>query len=487
MKKIIAISLLLLSITVSAQDNVFLNRGFWNPTVTIDAVKAQVDAGNNPTELNDNNFDPVVYAILQQAPNEVLEYLVSLKGNDVNKLTHDGRTYIFWAAYAGNDKIMEYFISKGAKTDILDDHGLTALNFAANAGQTNTKVYDVCIANGADLKKDVNHDGANALLLAAPNDIRLTGYFIYKGLSDKSVDNNGNGIFNYVAKTGNLELLKGLIKEGKKGTDQAFIFASQGTRGKTNGIEVYNYLESIGLNPNTKTADNITPLHNVASRSQDLEVINYFIKKGIAVNAADKNGNTPFLNAVSNNSIEVVAALLKQVDTIDYTNKKGQSALMLAVENNTTDVVKLLLSKKASTALVDANGNNLAYYLINAFSPRTEKDFTAKLQVLEQANFEFTKPQKNGNTLLHLALDKNNVDFLKQINQFEVDVNTANAEGYTPLHLAAMKATNTTIIRYLLSIGADKKATTSFEETAYDLASENEILIHNKVALSFLK
>ena len=487
MKKIIAISLLLVSITVSAQDNVFLSRGFWNPSVTIDAVKAQVDAGNNPSELNDNNFDPVVYAILQSAPNEVIEYMVSLEGNDVNKLTHDGRTYIFWAAYTGNDTIMEYFISKGAKTDILDDHGMTVLNFAANAGQTNTKVYDICIANGADLKNDVNHDGANALLLAAPNDIRLTGYFIYKGLSDKSVDNNGNGIFNYVAKTGDLELLKGLIKEGKKGTDQAFIFASKGTKGKTNGLDVYNYLESVGLNPKTKTTEGITPLHNVASRNKDLAVINYFIEKGNSVNDADKNGNTPFLNAASNNDITIVTALLEQVESIDFTNKKGQSALMLAVKNNSHDVVKLLLDKGAKTDVADSNGNNIAYYLVESYNPKKEANFKTKLQLLEGNGFDFATPQKNGNTLLHIALDKNDVDFLKQINQFDVDVNTVNKEGYTALHLAAMKATNTTIIRYLLSIGADKTIKTSFDEGVFDLASENEILMSNQVTLDFLK
>ena len=487
MKKIIAISLLLVSITVSAQDNVFLSRGFWNPSVTIDAVKAQVDAGNNPSELNDNNFDPVVYAILQSAPNEVIEYMVSLEGNDVNKLTHDGRTYIFWAAYTGNDTIMEYFISKGAKTDILDDHGMTVLNFAANAGQTNTKVYDICIANGADLKNDVNHDGANALLLAAPNDIRLTGYFIYKGLSDKSVDNNGNGIFNYVAKTGDLELLKGLIKEGKKGTDQAFIFASKGTKGKTNGLDVYNYLESVGLNPKTKTTEGITPLHNVASRNKDLAVINYFIEKGNSVNDADKNGNTPFLNAASNNDITIVTALLEQVESIDFTNKKGQSALMLAVKSNSHDVVKLLLNKGAKTDVADSNGNNIAYYLVESYNPKKEANFKTKLQLLEGNGFDFATPQKNGNTLLHIALDKNDVDFLKQINQFDVDVNTVNKEGYTALHLAAMKATNTTIIRYLLSIGADKTIKTSFDEGVFDLASENEILMSNQVTLDFLK
>ena len=99
----------------------------------VETVKTAIEEGNDPTQLNPNSFDPMVYAILQDAPLETLQYLQSIKDNDVNKLTHDGRTYIFWAAYKGNDSFMQYLLDNGAKTDILDDHGLTPLNFAANA------------------------------------------------------------------------------------------------------------------------------------------------------------------------------------------------------------------------------------------------------------------------------------------------------------------------------------------------------------------
>ena len=37
-----------------------------------------------------------------------------------------------------------------------DSHGTTPLTFAAQAGQQNSKVYDLLVQNGANLKTDVS-------------------------------------------------------------------------------------------------------------------------------------------------------------------------------------------------------------------------------------------------------------------------------------------------------------------------------------------
>ena len=76
---------------------------------------------------------------------------------------------------------------------------------------------------------------------------------------------------------------------------------------------------------------------------------------------------------------------------------------------------------------------------------------------------------------------------LKRLSEFDVDVNAKNEEGLTALHLAAMKAENDDMMKYLISKGADTKIKTDFEETVYDLASENELLQKQNTSLNFLK
>ena len=266
---------------LQAQKNVFLERSYWKSAPDVIAIQDEIQNGSDATQLNSNGFDATVYAILEQAPDASIKYLLSLDGNGVNKITHDGRTYIFWAAYKGNVSLMEYLLSKGAKTNLLDDHGNTILNFAASTGQKNTKVYDFCLREGASLTKDLDHDGANALLLIAPydTDFSLLDYFTNKGLSLKSVDANGNTAFNYAAKTGNITNLKALLAKGVTYTDNAMLMAAGGTRSTTNTIELYQYLESLKINPSATGKNGENALHLIVRKEKQANIIKYFISQ----------------------------------------------------------------------------------------------------------------------------------------------------------------------------------------------------------------
>ncbi|MET3128294.1 ankyrin repeat protein [Arcicella rosea] len=499
MKKLIIALFTVVSFTAKSQQNVLLDQSFWKNQPSVSAIKAEVEKGNNPSQLNAMSFDPVVMAINAQAPNESIKFLLSQAGNTTDKLTHDGRTYLHWAASKGNVEIMEFLVAKGAKANVEDSHGFTPLNFAATGGQTNTQVYDICLRSGANLKKDLNHDGANALLLAVANDkdLVLTNYFVSKGLDLKSTDAEGNNAFAYVARSGNIAALKTLLEKGVSATDQAFVLAAQGSRRGANTIEVYQFLESLKLKPTAISKSGENALHFIVRKPKQNDIIAYFLAKGVDVNKADNDGNTVLMNAASSSrDTSALGLLLPHVKNINQGNLKGVTALAMAVRSNSPEIVQYLLNKGASINVTDNNGDNLAAYLVQSYSsgegrqafngPKPE-DFDTKLKVLQEKGFNAKTPQKNGNTLFHLAIAKSDLSLLKRVQAMGVDVNAKNSEGLTALHRAAMIAKDDAILKYLLSIGAQKESVTNFKETAFDLASENETLAKSKVSINFLK
>ncbi|MGB1042588.1 MAG: ankyrin repeat domain-containing protein [Tenacibaculum sp.] len=491
--KNIGLLLILLTQTfVWSQDNVFIGRDFWKTNPTINQVEEKIKEGNSPSQLNKYGFDAVVYALLQSADTDVIKHLLTKKGNDVNKLTHDGRTYIFWAAYKNNMPIVKHLLANGAKTDVIDDKGFSLFNFTAVAGVTNIKLYDLLISKGANPAKEKTPYGANALLLIAPNlkDFSMIDYFTKKGLSINDVDNNGDGIFNYVAEKDNRPMLEILIKKGlpyknlNKIGGNAMQFATQGSRKGYNSLAYYKYLENLGINPNNTDKKGNTPLLNIAYGNTDIASFNYFINKGINVNQANKDGDTPLLYATYKNNLEIIKLLASKTKNINHTNNEGHTALTNALRNK-IEVIDFLIKKGANTNIIDKKGNDLTYHLFKNFPKKDNADFLKKLNLLQEKGLVITNPQKNGNTLYHLAVEKQNITLLKFIKNLKIDINSKNKNGYTALQLAVMKAKNNTIIKHLITEGANKNVKTDFDESLYDLANENEAL--KNIDISFLK
>ncbi|MEM9831233.1 MAG: ankyrin repeat domain-containing protein [Bacteroidota bacterium] len=484
----------LAAFSYAQSSNIFLDRDYWENQPSLEDIKAKIEAGNDPTQLNSSSFDPATFAIMEGLPNETLQYLIDLDGNGKDKLTHDGRTYVFWAAYAGNLSLVKSLIEQGADTDIVDDHGYSLLNFAATTGQTDQELYDFLLANGSELS-ETNHDGANALLLLIPHldDFAMVDYFTDKGVDLNSKDDEGNGVFNYTARTGSQEMLDKLIEKGVDYKDRnqvggnAMLFASQGFRGEVPPLSFFEYLEGLGIDPDVSTDEGVTPLHNLARRAEDTKVINYFLDKGVDINQANEDGNTPLMYAAAYNDLPIVEFFVEKADDINASNEDGETALTRAVDDNWAKVVRLLISEGANIDVEDEKGNTLAYYLIQSYYPNYAEDFDEKLSILQEEGLDLTATQAGGNTLFHLAAEKNNLDLLKKVHTLGVDVNQQNEEGTTPLQIAAMKATNDDILKYLIDIGASTEVVTAFDETVYDLASENELLQESGTSIDFLK
>lgn len=496
MKKIFFVSFAFAAtLFMSAQQkNTLLEQSFWKNSPNVETVKAEIAKGNNPAEANINAFDVTTLAINNDAPIATIKFLLDQPGNSITKLTHDNRIYLHWAAYRGNTELVEYLISKGSDVNFEDSHGTAPADFAASNGQSTPAMYDAFFKAGLDPKKKYAN-GANLLLLAisSDKDLKAAEYFATKGMSLKDVDNEGNTAFTYAARSGNIPFLKKLLEKGIKPNDNALLIAAQGSRRETNTLETYKYLvEEVKIKATAQNKVGQNVLHILAGKPNQKEIVEYFLAKGVDVNKADKEGNTPLMAAAAARETAVLELFLSKAKNINAQNLKGESALTYAVRYGSPEAVNLLLAKGADVNVKDKDGNNLGVYLVQSYRPAgrekvTTDPFDAKAKSLQDKGLNLATAQKDGNTLYHLAITKNDVSLLKKITDLKVDVNAKNKDGLTALHRAAMTSKDDAILKYLVSAGAKKDISTEFDETAYALAKENELLTKNNISVEFLK
>ena len=441
-----------MSCSTNAQtDNVLLDRSFWKTQPTLMEVREMVEAGHDATALNEFDFDAMSWALIEDAPIDVLNYLLEIEGNGVNKLTHDERTYLFWAAYKDNLSFMMELASRGARFDVVDEHGYSLLNFAAVTGQTNLELYEYLVSQGANPATERNNDGAHALHLLAPfvQDTALPNYFEAFGLSLKDVDQNGSNGWLYASKGGNVDVMRDLLNQGmdanftnQKGENAAH-FAALGTRGRSNGTEVFEFL---------------------ADQRVDL-------------NAGNEDGLTPLMLATHGRvNRDALAYLIEIADDFHVQDTEGESVMHHALAHGNVNACNMLLEHGWSLEAASYRGATLLQALASGYRQREHEAFETLSSLLRDQKIPLAQVLKGGEHWLHLGARAQSMPLLKFGLVLGLDINQHDEEGMTPLHEACLTATNSEIIDWLVAVGADIHATTDFGETAKDLAMENEAL-----------
>ena len=129
--------------------------------------KRLLDAGANPSGYQDNGDNMVEF--LAGMPIEIAQEEIQLlhdHGLSINVLDAHGRSALMGAARSANQPVSDFLIGKGAKLDLQDESGWTALMYAASeatyAGDYAVKVVQSLIAAHADLNLKTK-DGRTAL------------------------------------------------------------------------------------------------------------------------------------------------------------------------------------------------------------------------------------------------------------------------------------------------------------------------------------
>lgn len=179
-----------------------------------------------------------------------------------------------------------------------------------------------------------------------------------------------------------------------------------------------------------------TALHS-AARYGALSVCQYLIKKEANLDAKDESGNTP-LHLAAMHCHDDAAGLLINAD-LNAFNDDGASPLSLAIDYGTSKTVGVLLSNKADANIKD----------------------------------------RDGNTLLHLAALRIQVEKVQEMLKINPEIDYKNNTGNTPLFLAVRVPDNLKIIECLLDHGASLAASDTAGNSILHIASQSnmELLI----------
>lgn len=409
MRKRVLLSVLLsvaLTVTTFGQgENVFINRSYWKEQPSIEKIKADIEKGNAIAELDGHHFDGTTWAILEGLPDETISFLLDQEGNGVNKLTHDQRTYVFWAAYKGRYDLMLELIERGARMDIEDQFGYSVLTFSAVTGQLDTRIYDLCAKHGAEIAQETNKSGANVLLMLSPfikHKVQLD-YFLSKGLSISSVDDSGNNIFCYAASSGNEFMAQKAIDAGlnvNANNGAAAYFAAKGLRSHKNNKSTFQLLKEQGVSFAHLDADNNNLLHVLAQNKNVGDAFTYLVQQGLNINARNSKNQTPLLIAADWADETTIKQIVRIGGLTDLVDEEGNSALHLSVKNKNEGAVVYLL-KGMKTMINVPNEEGMTPLL--SLAMKTNSVSRLRLYVEHGANISDKTPF--GETVYQLATE----------------------------------------------------------------------------------
>jgi len=142
--------------------------------------------------------------------------------------------------------------------------------------------------------------------------------------------------------------------------------------------------EGIMQNVNAKDRHGHTPLIE-AAKGGDLEAVKDLLHRGAEVEAQSEKGKTALHYAAANGHVEVVKLLLAHGAQVDSRDREWRTPLMLAAIYGCNHTIQALLSSGADTHVRTLAGNTALIYAENNEHPLTAA-LLKKAQRLKETN-----------------------------------------------------------------------------------------------------
>ena len=247
--------------------------------------------------------------------------------------------------------------------------------------------------------------------------------------------------------------------------------------------EFIETLIDLGANVNAqRTSDKVTPLI-LSADWKNFMAVYLLLDHGADANIASADGNSPLYTAVKNEFFDITKLLIKKGSNVNIQNKEGRKS------TERIYLVRGKVSNRASWRYVLVKKHLLGLFLKQTKGGSLDvADFGEILRsgfgedppegtidkILKEFDFKFKEIP--GVTVLHAASKNNNEpEIIDLLVKSGANVNAQDAEGFTPLHMAAIYG-KLKVVKKLVDLKADVHIITADGKDAAELARLNEEL-----------
>lgn len=268
-----------------------------------DTTPPKLMAGTPAAPISRGGLTALVFAA-RQGSIDAAEALLE-GGADIDEGDADGHTPLLISILNNHDDLAQILIGKGANVNAADKDGRTPLFTAVDQHDIDWSdrpfVKETDKLSSFDIIKSLVEHGAKV-------NAQLTSASIIKKAAQDTPDrtiSTGGTAFMRAARSGDVEVMQYLLDHGadpkltnKDGANALMLAAGLGYTDANRSTEpealaAVKMCMGLGFDVNAATDKGETAMHGAAKRGAD-SIIQYLAEKGANVNAANKQGLTPF-------------------------------------------------------------------------------------------------------------------------------------------------------------------------------------------------
>jgi ankyrin repeat protein len=391
---------------------------------------------------------------------KTIEVLLNLNV-DVNVVDEQGNTALIEASK--DNALYSYvksIVKRKANLNAVNNEGTSALLNSCKIPEN--RIFKFLINNGANIYIS-DHDGNNALMHACSyGETEKIKFLVKKRVGINAVNNDGDTALMQSVRAGKVGIVKYLLKHkvkvnvlNRKNQNALVIAFVTGY----DEVVKYKYLSIIKMlidsksDPNVPVDDTGNSILMFLIMKNDFNMIKYLVEHGHHIDINQKNhlGHNAFTYALKCNNLEIINYLIKRKFDIHEEDDYGNDMIMYSTCSFNPEYFKNFIQDSGSGKTeINKCNHNKETYLIMAAKMNNERVIDVILEKGADVNLQ----DSQGNTALHFAAYQGNVETLGKLINHQADLEIQNYKHETPV-MVACRFNQPDAIRALIDNGAN--------------------------------